>query len=108
MKKCVCLLFLYAFPKYLFAPLMQIPAHAAGLARYKYGEEYACANSALFKRRAGSRLLIAIFELYVLVIVIEPADERGKTLLSVPPFCPFLPMKLTVVVESRIDGPEEL
>ena len=108
MKKCVCLLHLHTSHLSWFAPLIQIPSHAAELARYKNRREYAYANSALFKRRAGSRLLIAIFERYVLVKGVKPAEERGKTLLSVPPFCPFLSVELTVVVESRIDGPEEL
>ena len=108
MKKCVCLLHLHTSHLSWFAPLIQIPSHAAELARYKNRRDYAYANSVLFKRRAGSRLLIAIFERYVLVKGVKPAEERGKTLLSVPPFCPFLSVELTVVVESRIDGPEEL
>ena len=74
MKKCVCLLHLHTSHLSWFAPLIQIPSHAAGLARYKNGEEYACANCALFKRRAGSRLLIAIFERYVLVKGVKPAE----------------------------------
>ena len=108
MKKCVCLLHLHTSHLSWFAPLIQIPSHAAELARYKNRRDYAYANSVLFKRRAGSRLLIAIVERYVLVKGVKPAEERGKTLLSVPPFCPFLSVELTVVVESRIDGPEEL
>ena len=108
MKKCVCLLHLHAFHHQPFTLFQQLLSHPAGLARYKNGEQYACANSVLFKRRAGSRYLIAIFERYVLVKGVKPADKRGKTLLSVPPFSPFLSVELTVVVDSRIDGPEEL